>query len=106
MSKLSKNMKKRMKLVNLSVEQLAEQTFMDKNDIKDILRDKTDIDEFDLALICSALHCTEEMLLNGSKSDLLSNPHKADTPKSIQIKAHMQNFLRDFAQLSDIASEC
>lgn len=108
MSKLNKNIKKRMKILNISANQLAEMTFMNKTDIQAILSGKTDIhdiDEFDLALICSALHCTEEMLLNNSKQDLLSNPHKSDTPRSIQIKARMQDFLHDFACLSDVISE-
>lgn len=102
----AKNIRKRMKTFGITTDQLSELTFMQKEDIQDIIKGHIkpeQIDEFDLALICSALHCTEEMLM--SKTNLLHKPHKSDTKKSIRVKAHIQEFINDMAFLHNILSE-
>ena len=50
----------RMNLLGIDVSALSEITFMDEETISDIIENRIsyeDVDEFDMSLICSALHC-------------------------------------------------
>ncbi len=53
-------LKNRMDMLGIDVSALSEMTFMDEDVIRDIIADTLayeEIDEFDMSLICSALHC-------------------------------------------------
>lgn len=57
---IGKDMQERMNLLGLTADEVADKAFMEKENIEAIIQNKTaleEIDEFDLSLICSVLHC-------------------------------------------------
>lgn len=102
----------RMNLLGLNVEELADKTFLEENVVNAILNNEIaleEIDEFDLSLICSVLHCRENFFTDVSvkEKDLLlaSMNRGADNEKSMNVKAKIQDFMNDFAFVTDVLSE-
>lgn len=102
----------RMKLLNINIETLAHNTFIDDNVINSIINDEKsldDIDEFDLALISDALHCSENYFTdeNVRKNDFLTATMNrgTDSQKSIKIKSKISDYMNDFVFLSEIYNE-
>lgn len=102
----------RMNLLGIDISALSEMTFMDEETLKEILTDKQayeEIDEFDLSLICSALHCDALYFVDGEvrKKDLLVSTMNRgkDSVKSKNVKAKIQDFVNDFAFVNEIMLE-
>ena len=102
----------RMNLLGMSVSALSEVTFMDEDLINDIIADRIvyeDIDEFDMSLICSALHCDDRYFTDDevrNKDLLVSTRNRGnDSVKSKNVKAKIQDFMNDFAFVNEILLE-
>ena len=101
-----------MKLLNINVSTLSQITFIDKETIRDIIGNRLsykDVDEFDMQLICSALHCDTQYFIDNEvkNKDLLISTmnNKKDSFKSRNIKAKIQDFMKDFVFVNDILLE-
>jgi hypothetical protein len=102
----------RMSLLGIDIFTLSAMTFMDENVLKEILDNKLayeDIDEFDLSLICSALHCDSQYFVDSkakSRDLLISTMNRGkDSVKSKTVKAKIQDFMNDYAFINDILLE-
>lgn len=112
MSYIGELLKDRMKLLDLSANELADMTFMDESSINAIINNTVsfdDIDEFDISLICSSLHCKPEFFTEESvrEKDLLMAAMNRgnDNRLSMNIKAKIQDFMNDFAFVNEIMAE-
>ncbi|MDE7324319.1 MAG: hypothetical protein K2N73_16725 [Lachnospiraceae bacterium] len=66
---IGNDMQDRMHLLGLTVDDVASRAFLDKDDVNAIIHNRiglSDIDEFDFALICSALNCKPEYFTDKS----------------------------------------
>ena len=64
---IGEDVKNRMNILGLTADEVAEKAFMEKEDIDAIINNKTaleQIDEFDMSLISSILHCKKEFFLS------------------------------------------
>lgn len=102
----------RMNLLGINVSTLSEVTFMEEKIIRDIIEDRLsyeDVDEFDMSLICSALHCDTQYFTDGevrNKDLLISTMNRGkDSVKSKIVKAKIQDFMKDFAFVNEILLE-
>jgi len=102
----------RMNLLGIDISTLSEMTFMDEDVICDIINDKCsyeEIDEFDLSLICSALHCDAHYFIDDEvrKSDLLISTMNRgkDSLKSKNVKARIQDYMNDYAFINEVLLE-
>ena len=110
MAYIGRLLKERLKALDMTEEQLAKNVFMDINEIVKISKNQVsidEIDEFDLSLICSALHCTEGYFtdINERKNDLLFatiNRGEEESSKSRQIKLKIQSYIKDLDFLNEI----
>lgn len=105
-------LRNRMDLLSIDVSALSEMTFIDEDVINDIIDNKLayeEIDEFDLSLICNALHCDTRYFIDDKirNNDLLISTMNRgmDTVKSKMVKAKIQDFLNDYAFVNDILME-
>ena len=112
MQYIGSELQDRMNLLGIDVSTLSEMTFMDEDVLKDILNNKQayeDIDEFDLSLICSALHCDALYFIDGevrNKDLLVSTMNRGkDSVKSKNVKAKIQDFMNDYAFVNEILLE-
>lgn len=112
MQYIGNELRDRMNLLGIDISALSEMTFMDEETLKEILTDKQayeEIDEFDLSLICSALHCDALYFVDGEvrKKDLLVSTMNRgkDSVKSKKVKAKVQDFMNDFAFVNEILLE-
>ena len=103
MKYIGSELQDRMNLLGIDVSTLAEITFMDEETISDIIENRVsyeDIDEFDMSLICSALHC------DAHKDLLISTMNRGrDSVKSKNVKAKIQDFMKDFAFVNEVLLE-
>lgn len=102
-------LQKRMNLLGLSVKELADKTFLSHQYIQNIFDGKvllSSVDEFDLSLICSVLHCNSDFITDETvrKRDLLINTRKGDK-RAVKVKAKIQDFINDFTFVNEIFSE-
>lgn len=102
----------RMNLLGIDVSTLSEMAFMDEEVIADIINDKIsfeEIDEFDLSLICSTLHCEPKYFVDGEvrNEDLvISTMNRGkDSIKSKNVKAKIQDFMNDYAFVNEVLAE-
>lgn len=109
---IGKDMQDRMNLLSLTVDEVADKVFMEKENIDAIIQNKIaleEIDEFDMSLICSVLHCSTEFFIDADakEKDLLvaSMNRGLDNEKSMKVKAKIQDFMSDFAFATSILSE-
>lgn len=112
MQYIGSELRDRMDLLGIDISTLSNITFLDEDDIRDIVNNKLafeEIDEFDLSLICSALHCDTQYFINDEirKKDLvISTMNRGkDTVKSKIVKAKIQDFVNDYAFINGILSE-
>ena len=112
MQYIGSELQDRMILLGINVSALSEMTFMDEDAINDIISDKLsyeEIDEFDMSLICSALHCDAHYFIDGevrNKDLLISTMNRGkDSVKSKNVKAKIQDFVNDFAFVNEILLE-
>lgn len=112
MQYIGRELQDRMNLLNIDVSTLSEIVFMDEETISDIIENRIsyeDVDEFDMSLICSALHCDTQYFIDDEvkNKDLLNltmNREK-DSVKSRKVKAKIQDFMNDFAFINEIQTE-
>ena len=112
MQYIGSELQDRMKLLNINVSTLSQITFIDKETIRDIIGNRLsykDVDEFDMSLICSALHCDTQYFIDCEvrNKDLLISTvnNKKDSVKSNTVKAKIQDFMKDFVFVNDILLE-
>ena len=105
-------LRNRMELLGISISALSEMTFIDEDVINDIIANKLayeDIDEFDMSLICSTLHCDDDYFVDDevrNKDLLVSTMNRGkDSAKSKKVKAKIQDFMNDFAFINEILLE-
>ena len=112
MQYIGSELQDRMNLLGIDVSALSEMTFMDEDAINNIIANKyayEDIDEFDMSLICSALHCDAHYFIDGKvrNKDLLvlTMNRGKDSVKSKNVKAKIQDFINDFTFVNEILLE-
>ena len=112
MQYIGSELQDRMNLLGINVSALSEITFMDEETISDIIENRLsyeDVDEFDMSLICSALHCDTQYFIDGevrNKDLLISTMNRGkDSVKSKTVKAKIQDFMKDFAFVNEVLLE-
>lgn len=109
MQYIGRELQDRMNLLGIDVSTLSEMTFIDRDVIEDILNGNLayeDIDEFDMALICNALHCDEFYFVDRRTREndlLISTMNRGkDSIKSRIVKAKIQDFMNDYAFVNEV----
>lgn len=112
MQYIGSELQDRMNLLGIDVSALSEITFMDEETISDIIENRIsyeDVDEFDMSLICSALHCDTQYFIDGevrNRDLLISTMNRGkDSVKSKNVKAKIQDFMNDFAFVNEVLLE-
>lgn len=112
MQYIGNELQDRMNLLGMDVSALSKMTFVDEDTIKDILTDKLayeEIEEFDMSLICSALHCDVRYFVDSevrNKDLLISTMNRGkDSVKSKNVKAKIQDYMNDFVFVREILLE-
>ena len=112
MQYIGSELQDRMNLLGIDVSTLSKMTFMDEEIISDIVNNKSayeDIAEFDLSLICSALHCDAQYFVDGEvrNNDLLISTMNTgkDSIKSKNVKAKIQDFISDYDFVNEMTLE-
>lgn len=112
MKYIGKELQDRMSLLDVDISTLAEITFMDEKTISDIIENKVsyeDIDEFDMSLICNALHCNLQYFIDDKARNkdllILTMNAKEDSIKSKSVKAKIQDFMNDFVFVNEVILE-
>lgn len=112
MQYIGSELQDRMNLLGINISTLSEMTFIDEESISDIIGDESayeEIDEFDLSLICSALHCDPKYFIDcdvRSCDLLISTMNRGkDSVKSRNVKAKIQDFMNDFAFVNEVLLE-
>ena len=112
MQYIGSELQDRMNLLGINVSTLSQITFMDEEIISDIIENRLsyeDVDEFDMSLICSALHCDTLYFIDGevrNKDLLISTMNRGkDSVKSKTVKAKIQDFMKDFAFVNEVLLE-
>ena len=112
MKYIGKELQDRMSLLGVDISTLAEITFMDEKTISDIIENRIsyeDIDEFDMSLICNALHCNSQYFIDDKvrNKDLLISTMNArkDSIKSKNVKSKIQDFMNDFVFVNEVMLE-
>jgi len=110
---IGKEVQERMNSLGLSAEELADKAFLELCNIQSIISNEVafeDIDEFEFALMCSALHCKTDYFLNHTirEKDLLVGAMNRgnDSKKSIEVKVRIQDFINDFTFVNEVLAEC
>ena len=109
---IGKEVQDRMELLGLTVKEVADKTFLEEDVVAAIINNEIsleNIEEFDFSLLCSVLHCQEDFFTDSEarERDLLSASMNRglDDKKSMNVKAKLQEFMNDFAFVTDILSE-
>ena len=112
MQYIGNEFRNRMNLLGIDISTLAEIIFMDKETISDIIENRIayeEVDEFDMSLICSALHCDAQYFVDDevrNKDLLISTMSKSkDSAKSISTKAKIQDYMSDMNFVNEELSE-
>lgn len=112
MQYIGSELQDRMNLLGIDISTLSEITFIDEEVISGIISNESayeEIDEFDLSLICSALHCDVQYFIDDDVRNcdlLISTMNRGkDTVKSRNVKAKIQDFMNDFAFVNEVLSE-
>ena len=109
MQYIGSELQSRMDLLGINVSALSEMTFLDEDTINDIIENRLayeNIDEFDMSLICSVLHCDARYFIDGevrNRDLLVSTQNRGkDSVKSKNVKAKIQDFMNDLAFVNEI----
>lgn len=112
MQYIGSELQDRMNLLGIDISTLSEMTFIDEAVIWGIINNESayeEIDEFDLSLICSALHCDIKYFIDGDVRNydlLISTMNRGkDSVKSRNVKAKIQDFMNDFAFVNEVLLE-
>lgn len=113
MQSIGREVQVRMESLGLDAEELADKSFLELKDVQSIIngeKNVNEIDEFELSLICSVLHCKPEYFFDPSireKDLLLSSMNRGnDDIKSKDAKIRIQDFINDFTFVSEVLAEC
>lgn len=109
---IGNEIKNRMNCLNISIEELSNKTFLDYNVISAIVNNKQayeEIDDFNLSLICSVLHCRPEFFTEPliRERDLLVNAmnQDIDNRKALDVKIKIQDFINDYSFINNILND-
>lgn len=112
MQYIGSQLQDRMNLLGIDISTLSEMTFMDEEIISDVIGNRLayeEIDEFDLSLICGALHCDVLYFIDGevrNRDLLISTMNRGkDTVKSKNVKAKLQDYMNDYAFIEEVLLE-
>lgn len=111
MTYIGRDLKERIALLGLDSTTLASMPSLDEDLVNSIAENKLayeDIDEFDLSLLCNALHCEPSYFINGevkSKDFLAKTITPTDSMAVKKIKMKIYNFVNDFAFVHEIEKE-
>lgn len=112
MQYIGRELQDRMNLLSVDVSALSEITFVDEETISDIIENRIsyeDVDEFDMSLICTTLHCDAQYFIDDEVRDkdlLISTMNRGqDSVKSKNVKAKIQDFINDFAFVNEVLLE-
>lgn len=112
MQYIGSELQDRMNLLGIDISTLSEMTFIDEEVISSIINNESayeEIDEYDLSLICSALHCDVQYFIDVDIRNcdlLISTMNRGkDSVKSRNVKAKIQDFMNDFAFLNEVLLE-
>lgn len=112
MQYIGSGLQDRMKLLGIDISTLATMTFIDEEVIDDIIHNKTayeEIDEFDLSLICNALHCDALYFVDDEVKNrdlLVSTMNRGrDSVKSKNVKVKIQDFMNDYIFVNEVLLE-
>ena len=112
MQYIGSELQDRMNLLGIDVSTLSEITFIDEEIINGIINNESayeEIDEFDLSLICSALHCDAQYFIDDDIKNcdlLISTMNRGkDSVKSRNVKAKIQDFMNDYAFVNEVLLE-
>ena len=112
MQYIGSELQDRMNLLGIDISTLSEMTFIDEEVISDIINNGSayeEIDEFDLSLLCNALHCDSQYFVYSEvrNNDLLISTMNRgkDSVKSKNVKAKIQDFMSDFAFVNEVLLE-
>lgn len=105
------DLKERMILLGFDTAKLAELTFIEPSEIEEMINNEipyNEIDDFDMSLICNALHCDTKYFVDSSvkSKDLVyaTMNRGNDTQKSRTIKAKIQDFIKDYTFINEVYS--
>lgn len=108
---IGKQLQERMYLLGNTVQELAEMAYISEETLQDLLCDRVPceaIGEYQLSLVCSALHCSPEYFWDEGTRDgdlLVSTKSRNDSVKSMNEKARLQDYVNDYAFLEEVLSE-
>ncbi len=112
MQYIGSELQDRMNLLGIDISTLSEITFIDEEIISGIINNESayeEIEEFDLSLICSALHCDTQYFIDDDvrNSDLLISTMNRgkDSVKSRNVKAKIQDFMNDYSFVNEVLLE-
>lgn len=112
MQYIGSELQDRMNLLGIDIATLSEMAFIDEDVINGIINNEfayEEIDEYDLSLICSALHCDAQYFINSDVRNcdlLISTMNRGkDSVKSRNVKAKIQDFINDFAFVNEVMLE-
>ncbi len=112
MQYIGSGLQDRMNLLGIDISTLATMTFIDEEVIDDIIHNKTayeEIDEFDLSLICNALHCDALYFVEDEVKNrdlLVSTMNRGrDSVKSKNVKVKIQDFMNDYIFVNEVLLE-
>ena len=112
MQYIGSELQDRMNLLGIDASSLAEITFMDEEIINDIIENRIayeEVDEFNMSLICSALHCDMQYFIDDevrNRDFLLSTiSNSKDSAKSINTKTKIQDYINDMNFINEELSE-
>ena len=112
MQYIGSELQDRMNLLGIGISTLSEMTFMDEEVIRGIINNELayeEIDEFDLSLICSALHCDIQYFIDEeikNRDLVISTMNRGkDSLKSKNVKAKIHEFMNDYAFLNEMLLE-
>lgn len=109
---IGEELQKRMNLLRLTADEVADKAFMEREDVEAIIQNRIaleEMDEFDMELICGVVHCKPDFFTDADvrEKDLLltSIDGGFDNEKSMKVKAKLQDFMSDFAFVMDVSQE-
>ena len=112
MQYIGSELQDRMNLLGIGISTLSEMTFMDEEVIRGIINNELayeEIDEFDLSLICSALHCDIQYFIDEeikNRDLVISTMNRGkDSLKSKNVKAKIHEYMNDYAFLNEMLLE-
>ena len=111
--KIGKLLKERMKLLEISFDDLVNITYIDSDLLEQLYNNELDfekLDEYDKEILANALFCSKNYFLdeNERKYDIVIsslNRGKEQDNKAIMTKCKLQRFVNDFVFVNELGKE-